>query len=388
MLDPAVCCLIVDVDDFLSRSRSDGWADRTRRSLRRVIDDQVRDEAGASVQASLPDEWVLVLRSATAHELKARAEAVAAGIHRGVRAGRDVTVTVAVGQVVTGPNAIPDALSSARRAHRAKLTLGPDRVITVGATTGEGAVPIPHDVHRELARAIGRGEPDRASRLLWHWFSTALEAAAGDDETVRRWLLGQVLSATAALHGRLGTGTAADWMAVCGSVPYPALAELAELHEPAAVAAWIERVVAELAGQRRRTPSATLDLVRRYVDQHFTDPQLTLKGVALTVGVSPFHVSHLFRSELDTTFRDYVSQRRVRHAQRLLERTHLDMAQVARASGFGTPVQLRRVLVRETGTTPSAIRRSARERTVEGGSAGLEFADHEPEALPGATAAG
>jgi AraC-like DNA-binding protein len=324
--------------------------------VRRVIDDQVRG-TGTTVEPSFPDEWLLLLHAPTADELHHRADSIATSIHRRARTG-DVTVTVAVGRVT---DAVPDAISSARRAHRAKLTLGPDRVITADAATPERETPVPHDIHRELARAIGRGEPDRASRLLWHWFGTA--RAAGDDETVRRWLLGQVLSATALLKGRLGT--AADWMAVCEAVPYAALAELADLHEPAAVAQWIERVVGELAGQCRRE-TTTLDLVRRHVDEHFTDIRLSLKSVAGTVGVSPFHVSHLFRSELDTTFRDYVNQRRVRHAQHLLERTHLGMTQVAHASGFGTPVQLRRVLVRETGATPSAIRQSARERTVSG----------------------
>jgi AraC-like DNA-binding protein len=352
-----VCCLIVDVDGFLPRAGSPGWADRTRRTLQRVIDDQVSG-VDASVEPAFPDEWVLLLRAPAAAELTRRAEDIAAGIHDAARSGGDVTVTVAVG-LVSG--SVPDAVSSARRAHRAKLTLGPDRVITDPAT-GERTPSPPRDIHRELARAIGDGTPDRASRLLWHWFGTA--RAAGDDETVRRWLLGQILSATALLNGRLGT--AADWVAVCEAVPYAALTELADLHEPAVVAGWIERVVAELAGRHRHAPATTLDLVRRYVDEHFTDAAMSLKRVATTVGVSPFHICHLFRSELDTTFRDYVTQRRVRHAQRLLERTQLGMAEVARDSGFGTPVQLRRVLVRETGATPSAIRQSARERTVSG----------------------
>lgn len=378
MSEPAVCCLVVDVDEFLPRATraADGWADRTRRSIRRLIDDVVHDTVGdttASVQPAFPDEWLLVLRSSSPDELGRRAERVAACILREVRAGEEVTVTVAVGRVTTGPDAIPEGIASARRAHRAKLALGPDRVIAANATNGERDVPAPHDVHRGLARAIVRGESDRACRLLLDWFRIAADRAGGDDELVRRWLLGQVLSATAVLNGRLGVGTASDWTAVCAAAPYRALAELADLHEPAAVAAWVEEVVDALAARYRRAPArtSTLELVRRHVDQHFTDPRMRLKSVATTVGVSPFHISHLFRAELDTTFRDYVTQRRVRHAQRLLERTHLGMAQVARASGFANPVQLRRVLVRETGATPSAIRQSAR----------LELLDQEPEAL-------
>lgn len=386
----AVCCLLVDVDGFLPRAAQavDGWADRTCRSLRRIIDNAVRQEADARVQPSYPDEWLLVLRSATAHDLERRAERVATGVLREVRAGGDVTVTIAVGQVSTGPDALAEAVSSARRAHRAKLTLGPDRVIAADTASGERDVPAPHDVHRELARAIARGETARASRLLLDWFRTAVDQAGGDDELVRRWLLGQVLSATAVLDGRLGAGTSADLLAVSAAVPYRELAELADLHEPVAVRVWAERLAGALAAGRRGTPprTPTLDLVRRHVDRHFTDPRMRLTSVASAVGVSPFHISHLFRSELDTTFRDYVTQRRVRHARRLLERTRLGMAQVARASGFGTPVQLRRVLVRETGATPSAVRQSARERA--GRSARLELLDQQPEPLPRTTATG
>ncbi|NEE02308.1 helix-turn-helix transcriptional regulator [Phytoactinopolyspora halotolerans] len=378
---PAVCCLLVDVDAFLSRAADapDGWAERTRRSLDRMIAGHARGLGDARVEHLPPDEWLLTLSSPAADDLERRAREVAAGIHRAARHTADVTVTVAIGApvAVTGADAdaVAVATSSARQAHRAKLALGPDRVIpasapspgdvTAGHPSRSGQSPpdarAPHDAHREVARAIGRGESDRARRLLCDWFAAATAQASGDDELVRRWLLGQVLATTATLDGRLGVGTAADWMAVCEAVPYAALTELADLHEPGAVVAWVERVVDALALRHRRglTRSPTLELIRRHVDEHFTDPDLRLKRVAATVGVSPFHVSHLFRSELGTTFRDYVTQRRVRRAQRLLEETRLGMAQVARASGFGTPVQLRRVLVRETGATPSETRRSA-----------------------------
>jgi AraC-like DNA-binding protein/GGDEF domain-containing protein len=375
----AVCCLLVDVDSFLPRAAcaDDGWADRTRRSLARVIARHVRRIEGARVEHLPPDEWLLTLSSPTVDELERRAEEVAAGIHRTARSSGDITVTVAVGRAVTGVDAAPEAISSARRAHRSKLALGPDRVIHTPAPTdrtrkvhasaglgGPGDGRASHDVHRELARAIGRGEADRAARLLRDWFGAATACAGGDDELVRRWLLGQVLATTATLDGRLGVGTASDWMAVCEAVPYAALTDLADLHEPASVAAWVGHVVDALATRHRQTSTrtSTLELIRRHVDEHFTDPDMRLKSVATTVGVSPFHISHLFRDELGTTFRDYVTQRRIRRAQRLLEETRLGMAQVAQASGFGTPIQLRRVLVRETGATPSAIRQSARER--------------------------
>ncbi|WP_165368188.1 helix-turn-helix domain-containing protein [Phytoactinopolyspora endophytica] len=377
---PAVCCLLVDVDAFLPRAAeaADGWSDRTRHRLRRIIDEQVRHETEASVQPLPPDEWLLTLSSPTADDVQRRARRIAAGIHHTVRAGGELTVTVAVGRTTTGPDAVPEAVSSARQAHRSKLALGPDRVIPAPVLDGGSVdlhashsfptgpdVSAPHDVHRELARAISKGESDRARRLLCDWFGTATTCADGDDELVRRWLLGQVLATTAVLDGRLGAGTASDWMAVCEAVPYPALAELADLHEQTTVADWAGRVIDALVTRHRRTSTrtSTLDLVRRHVDQHFTDPDMRLKSVAAIVAVSPFHISHLFRSELGTTFRDYVTQRRVRRAQRLLEETRLGMEQVAQASGFGTPIQLRRVLVRETGATPSAIRQSARERT-------------------------
>lgn len=413
MSAPALCCLLIDVDGFLPQEAraTDGWGERTRERIRGIIDDcvghdaayydadhDVRDDlrhgvgdGGTRVEHLPPDEWLLVLRAPTADGLRRRAERMAAGIHRAVRESCDVTVTVGVGQVVTGPQAAAEAVSSARQAHRAKLAAGPDRVISLLPAAGERPPHAPRGIHRELAHAIGRGHAERAGRLLWDWFARATEAAAGDDELVRRWMLGQVLATVAALDGRLGGSTGSDWMAVCESVPYPVLAELADLHEPSTVATWTDRVVESLVAQQRATSprTTTLELVRRHVDEHFTDPRMRLEDVAAEIGVSPFHVSHLFRSGLGTTYRDYVTQRRVRLAQRLLEQTRLGMAQVASASGFTSPVQLRRVLVRETGATPSAIRQAARERRVpQAGSPWFEPLDQQPEALPRASAAG
>lgn len=363
---PAVCCLLVDVDGFLSKAAASaaGWADHTRAHVGRIITVQAGQDP-ARVEQLPPDEWLVTLGSDSAHDVHRRAYRIASAIHRAVRAGGELTVTVAVGDVTSGPGAVSDAISSARQAHRSKLLLGPDRVISAAAHPVGGDARTPPEVHRDLAHAIGRGDEDRARRLLRNWFAAATNGADGNDELVRRWLFGQVLTTTAVLDGRLGAGTAADWIAVCEAMPYPLLADLADLHEPAAVVAWLDRVVAALAARHHmRSPrTSTLELVRRHVDEHYTDSRLRLKTVAREVGVSPFHISHLFRSDLGTTFRDYVTQRRVRRAQRLLEQTRLGMAEVASASGFTTPVQLRRVLLRETGTTPTAVRQSAKART-------------------------
>jgi AraC-like DNA-binding protein len=354
------CCLIVDIDGFVTRAAtaSAEWPTKTRNFVSDVINAGLSGYQHADVAVTPPDEWLVTLHAPYAKDLRRQADQIANDIWRDIRASGEVTVTVAVGAVIAGADASRHAMSAARRTHRAKLTYGPDQVLRLNTADTHRTEPLP-DIHRQIAYSITRGDLDQARARMWDAF-TAATTRCRADETVRRWLLGQAMSATAVLNGRLGTGTAADWLAVCADVPYDALAGLTDLHEPADVMGWIDRLVTALADGRPPV-STTLDLVRQHIDEHVTDPQLSLNNVATAVGVSPFHISHLFRSRLDTTFRDYVTQRRVRHARRLLTQTHLGMTDIAQASGFSSPIQLRRVLVRETGITPTAIRRTTRQ---------------------------
>lgn len=124
---------------------------------------------------------------------------------------------------------------------------------------------------------------------------------------------------------------------------------------------------AEEAGRyRRSTKLAGLDtdgvikrLDRLMTEKRmFTDSMLTLPQLSEALGVTPHQLSELLNSRLNTGFRQYVNQRRVELAKRILaedpDRTILD---IAFDCGFGSKSPFNAAFVQATGKTPSEWRR-------------------------------
>ncbi|MFJ4010571.1 GlxA family transcriptional regulator [Streptomyces sp. NPDC090026] len=86
------------------------------------------------------------------------------------------------------------------------------------------------------------------------------------------------------------------------------------------------------------------------------DTPLTVRGLAAEAAVSTTTLHRRFRSQLGTTPLAWLTAQRVTLARRLLERGDIRIDAVARHSGLGTPANLRALLRRETGLTPSAYR--------------------------------
>ncbi|MFD5497990.1 GlxA family transcriptional regulator [Streptomyces sp. NPDC001812] len=82
----------------------------------------------------------------------------------------------------------------------------------------------------------------------------------------------------------------------------------------------------------------------------------TLDSLARQVGLSPRHLTRLFRAETDTSPARFVEHVRLEAACTLLVTGTDPLDAVARHAGFGSPETMRRVFQRELGITPGAYR--------------------------------
>lgn len=87
------------------------------------------------------------------------------------------------------------------------------------------------------------------------------------------------------------------------------------------------------------------------------DHPLTVADLARRAAASPATLHRRFRAELGTTPLAWLTTERALLARRLLERGDLDLAAVARASGFGSTSTLRAQIRRRTGLSPAEYRR-------------------------------
>jgi transcriptional regulator GlxA family with amidase domain len=91
--------------------------------------------------------------------------------------------------------------------------------------------------------------------------------------------------------------------------------------------------------------------------QERLDTPLTVSGLAARAAVSPATLHRRFQAQLGTTPLAWLTGERLALASRLIERGESRFEVVARRSGLGSAANLRRLMRRETGITPSAYRR-------------------------------
>jgi transcriptional regulator GlxA family with amidase domain len=97
------------------------------------------------------------------------------------------------------------------------------------------------------------------------------------------------------------------------------------------------------------------------VQHHIVDNpagDLSVKALAAIAAMSTRSFLRQFRTSAGATLGDYIADVRLRHACALLERTEIEMKQVALQAGFGTDANMRKVFMRHLGVTPSQYRAS------------------------------
>lgn len=94
-----------------------------------------------------------------------------------------------------------------------------------------------------------------------------------------------------------------------------------------------------------------------YLDRNLAR-KISLREVAVAVGLSESRLAHLFRSETGQTVQNYLEALRMRRASELLLRTGLPVQRIAEAVGFESPFYFSRRFRRWTSQSPLAFRTS------------------------------
>ncbi|WP_117213735.1 GlxA family transcriptional regulator [Allorhizocola rhizosphaerae] len=124
-------------------------------------------------------------------------------------------------------------------------------------------------------------------------------------------------------------------------------------------AQFIERPVPDSA-------TATTTGVRAWALERLHQP-LSLSDLAHHGRMSVRTLTRRFRDEVGMTPGQWLTQRRIDHARRLLETTDLTVDRVAAEAGFGTGASLRQHLAATIGVSPTAYRRTFKPRYASSG---------------------
>jgi two-component system response regulator YesN len=95
---------------------------------------------------------------------------------------------------------------------------------------------------------------------------------------------------------------------------------------------------------------------REYIEQHYTNPDLSLNDVAAQVNLSASHFSVVFSQETRQTFKEYLTEIRMTKAKELLRMTTLRSADIAYKVGYNDPHYFSSVFKKHTGLSPIEFR--------------------------------
>ena len=95
------------------------------------------------------------------------------------------------------------------------------------------------------------------------------------------------------------------------------------------------------------------------IDHHLSEEEegrVALRVVARAVRMSYFHFSRAFKQSMGMTATNYIAERRIERARKMLEETELPISEIALRSGFSSQSHFTTAFRRLAGATPKAFR--------------------------------
>ncbi len=121
----------------------------------------------------------------------------------------------------------------------------------------------------------------------------------------------------------------------------------------------LSRLAADVVGDLRLKDEPLLAGVFGFIEERYREP-ISLKDVARAVGLTPGHLTTLVRRKTGRTVLEWIIERRMAEARRLLVETDLSVEEVGRGVGYGDAGYFARAFRRAHGATPLGWRHAGR----------------------------
>ena len=122
---------------------------------------------------------------------------------------------------------------------------------------------------------------------------------------------------------------------------------------------YVEQEFVVESGAAARPHNETVERICAYLAANYQQ-KFSLTEVAAKFYLSPYYLSRLFRRVTGQSIVDYINNRRIEAAQKLLENTELSISAVAEQTGFASAAHFRRVFREVMGTGPLQYRKGQR----------------------------
>jgi two-component system response regulator YesN len=138
--------------------------------------------------------------------------------------------------------------------------------------------------------------------------------------------------------------------------PFAAAEEIMALEDIRAWESWsayaFDLLLRRAARSRSNPDSLPLDMAVKYIDEHYTEG-IQLIDAAAAARVSPAYLSRLFSEYFKIGFIDYITERRIEKAEKLIRGSRMNMKEIAFAVGYQDPNYFSKIFKKVMGMLPT-----------------------------------
>lgn len=114
-------------------------------------------------------------------------------------------------------------------------------------------------------------------------------------------------------------------------------------------------------GAKAPDKNAFVEQVVRYIDEHFTETDMSLKKIAREFSYTENYLSHRIKKSLSVSFSTYLARIRIQYAIELIGRGVSEIASLSTRCGYADAMYFSKVFRKQTGFSPSGYIRLVHE---------------------------
>ncbi len=321
---------------------------------RRLIMAYAERSADIIAFSSGVDRIVLIVKGASPESLEESTYALAQGIKHETERDTHCALSVGIGSCDGLVAGIPRSYAEAVRSLKYLADSGRREILGIddlSAIDESDIARLSGDPVADKLRYITRDEIDGVVEQ----YSAMVAESPARGGFISYYLLYDIIVAASAVVGEMG----ADARAVFATQSaHRRLSEIAASGE--LFAAEVRRVitaVVECHEAMGRGGHGNMVLkAKKYINENFAKPGISLLSVASFVNVSPNHFSTVFAQETGESFIEYLTGVRIDRAKRLLSTTQMRSSDIAYEIGFNDPHYFSFIFKKNVGMTPRDFR--------------------------------
>ena len=118
-----------------------------------------------------------------------------------------------------------------------------------------------------------------------------------------------------------------------------------------------DAVCMETKDTEYNTEGDFIDKVKKYIEEHYKDPDFYIKSIGDYFDKTPYYISNLFKNRENISILNYISILRIKAAKEMIRNTNRTFADIAESVGFNNFRNFNRTFKKIEGITPGQFKK-------------------------------